>query len=141
LKEYCEKHRITQKSLKLKGFGSTQTINNYLNGNTEPKADFLEKFIKEFRISAIWLMTGESQEFKSNERIIESLEEPKPPYNSPCDNPRCQEEIKGLQKRIAELEDDKNLLKEYVKDLQEKGGRIDPGKENEGGLEQRRSAG
>ena len=65
LRIYCEKNGVTQKSLIDKGFGTSQTINNYWHGHTEPKAGFLEMFIKEFRLSAKWLMTGEEENIKS----------------------------------------------------------------------------
>ena len=97
LRKYCEEHRITQISLVDKGFGSAQTVNNYINGNTEPKANFLEKFIKEFRVSALWLMTGQ------DETPDNSTYKSKPPdKNSPCQE--CiekQKEIDFLKKEIA----------------------------------------
>jgi hypothetical protein len=69
------------------------------------------------------------------------IEKPTPPINAPCDNPQCREEIALLQSRINELLEDKHLLKEYIKELQEKGGRFPPGKEFKGGLEEQRNAG
>ncbi len=55
---------------------------------------------------------------------------PESPLNS-CDNPAC-------LKRISELEDDKNLLKEYNKLLKAQlaRGGLDEGKSSEGGLEE-----
>lgn len=58
----------------------------------------------------------------------------KTPPNQHCDNPYC-------NKRIAELEDDKQRLKEYndhLKALLRKGG-LHEGKSNEGGLEESRT--
>jgi len=48
LQKFCETHRITQKSLQEKGFGSIQTVNNYVNGKT---AGLLFKTISEQRMN------------------------------------------------------------------------------------------
>ena len=71
-----------------KGFGAAQTINNYLNGKTEPKADFLEKFIKEFRVSAKWLMIGQGSKHENIHSVDEKSSSP---------------EIQELKEAIEEL--------------------------------------
>lgn len=90
LKKYCKGNGITQKSLVDKGLGTSQTINNYLNGHTEPKANFLESFIKEFRVSAYWLMTG-----------VDGKEED---YSPQIDFKECPE-CNKMKKTIDELKD------------------------------------
>ena len=103
LREYCKVHRITQDHLVNKGFGTKQTINNYINGKTEPKANFLEKFILEFRLSAAWLMTG-------NE------DAPSPGHKDNEANKECEE----LLQRIEELKEKLSTVQEkYTMCLEE----------------------
>jgi transcriptional regulator with XRE-family HTH domain len=97
LKKYCKEKGITQKSLIDKGFGTSQTINNYINGHTEPKANFLENFIKEFRVSAQWLMTG--QEDPGGKYT---------PHSDTKDCPECKENKKSideLKDKLAEVQE------------------------------------
>jgi len=112
LKTYCEGNKITQVSLINKGFGSAQTINNYLNGNTEPKANFLEKFIKEFRVSALWLMTGELENgYKTPDSIKKNGEDPI--VTTSC--PDCFDKQKLIEYLYKSLDDKDELLGMYRK--------------------------
>lgn len=106
LKTFCDERHITQKRLIDKGFGSAQTINNYVNGNTEPKANFLELFIKEFRVSAKWLMTGEGPVMENSIKYAETKENHSENSNEPeekCTNPECNRKIIALYEKIQEL--------------------------------------
>lgn len=109
LKKYCKENNITQESLVIKGFGTKQTINNYLNGKTEAKAGFLEMFIKEFRLSANWLMTGEEDSFsgkvifKENDQI-NVIEEPCP----------CCDKLKAEKMKLLEELNELNAKYRYL---------------------------
>lgn len=114
LRMYCEKNGITQKSLIDKGLGTSQTINNYWHGHTEPKAGFLEMFIKEFRLSAKWLMTGEDdtpiKEYH-NQESINLTSEAKTTFYTCMD---CIEK----EKKILDLRGNINDLRKHVELLE-----------------------
>lgn len=127
LKKYCKDNNITQESLVHKGFGTKQTINNYLNGKTEVKAGFLEMFVKEFRLSANWLLMGDGPvifetphhgNLGDGNPKLNTVEEEAPKY--PC--PDCtekQKEIDSLLKQIKLLEDNNFLLNELLERYRE----------------------
>lgn len=103
LRKYCEENRITQEGLRSKGFGSIQTINNYINGNTEPKASFLEKFIQDFKISADWLMTGRGTPIYKIEKD----------EDEPCKGCEEKERIIAAQRKTIEIQE------KYILSLEE----------------------
>jgi transcriptional regulator with XRE-family HTH domain len=125
LKKYCLDNKITYKVLLNKGFASQQTISNYLNGGTDPKGSFLERFIKEYRVSAKWLMTGEEEEMHnsiielkpySNQESVNPMNETITLYTCPeCVNKQKeinskQNEIVAQKKTIESLEKQIELL-------------------------------
>jgi hypothetical protein len=47
---------------------STTNTHKYVNGNTKPNPEFLEKIVSRFRnVDAHWLLTGEGEPFKEGE--------------------------------------------------------------------------
>jgi len=104
LKQYCKDKKITQQMLVDKGLGSKQTINNYINGNTDPKASFLELFVKEFRLSADWLIIGEG----TPGRYFQLSAYENAVVNEFVACKECKEkdvEIKRLSRKLEELQD------------------------------------
>lgn len=110
LKEYCKNNNISQDSLVKQGFGSKQTINNYMNGNTSPKSDFLENFIKKYRPPLLWFMTGEKSKYL-NEVKLDSVGEKITIYSCPD----CIEKQKEINLLNTEL---KEMNKKYIATLE-----------------------
>ena len=104
----------------------TTIVNRKAKGTWTPND--IEKLADYFQKSILYFFDRENELPKAETENIKTA--PESPVER-CDNPAC-------LKRISELEDDKNLLKEYNKLLKAQlaRGGLDEGKSSEGGLEE-----
>lgn len=54
---------LEQKTLAASGGVSAPTISAYLAGQSQPAADVIAKWVRDFKVNANWLLTGEGEMF------------------------------------------------------------------------------
>jgi transcriptional regulator with XRE-family HTH domain len=61
LKQLVQTLGVDQKQLALSGRISAATVSAYLAGNSQPAADIISNWVRDFRVNANWLLTGEGE--------------------------------------------------------------------------------
>ena len=61
LKKFVKNFGLEQKQLAVSGCVSSATISAYLAGNSQPAADIMSNWVRDFRVNANWLLTGEGE--------------------------------------------------------------------------------
>ena len=61
LRKFVKDIGIEQKQLAVSGRVSSATVSAYLAGNSQPAADIISNWVRDFRINANWLLTGEGE--------------------------------------------------------------------------------
>jgi transcriptional regulator with XRE-family HTH domain len=139
IKKLAEDKKLTQEELGKELNVSGKTAHNYLNGHTKIEADLLPGIAKILGVTISDLFDDPVKSFKKTGQF--KAEEPASPFpNKECTDPRCQKEIKRLNRIIDDLSDDKLRLKRQLDDDSRKGDKP-PIKYAEGGVEKHSKTG
>jgi len=108
IKKVIEYLHVEQKLFAESGRISKQTISAYLAGKSQPAADVLANWVRDFQVNANWLLTGEGEMLQSDSPIsragvpeAELSDKLTPEQRNMLTYRRLQEELGTSKERIA----------------------------------------